>query len=326
MQRRHDRSTTSIAIGPCAWRVRRVFRVPLVAVGTTLLAVAVAGAMGAATADRVAAPAAPISVPARTAAPAAATLSVPARVAAPSSTPSFALPPPNAGFDYQLGGAYPPPPGVSIVTRDRTDAPSAGMYNVCYVNGFQTQPGESAWWAASHPTLILRANDGTPLIDPAWPGEYILDISTAANRTEIGSIVGAWIDGCATSGFHAAEVDNLDTYTRFASRLSVDDAIAMASVFASRAHTDGLAIAQKNAAELVVRRSELGFDFAVAEQCGEFDECGVFTAGYGDHVLVIEYQRAAFDATCAAFPQLSVVLRDVNLVTPSSGAYVRDAC
>ena len=53
-----------------------------------------------------------------------------------------ALPPPNAGLDYQLGGAYPPPGDVKIVSRDRTDAPAPGLYNICYINGFQAQPNE----------------------------------------------------------------------------------------------------------------------------------------------------------------------------------------
>jgi hypothetical protein len=43
-------------------------------------------------------------------------------------------------------------------------------------------------------------------------------------------------------------------------------------------------------------------------------------------VLVIEYRRADFNAGCAAYPNLSIVLRDVNLVTPGQGAYVYDGC
>jgi hypothetical protein len=37
------------------------------------------------------------------------------------------LPPANGAFDYQLGGAYPPPPGTQIVTRDRTESPLGGV-------------------------------------------------------------------------------------------------------------------------------------------------------------------------------------------------------
>jgi len=45
---------------------------------------------------------------------------------------AVALPPVNAGFDYQIGGAYPLPAGVTVVSRDWRDAP-AGDYAVCYV-------------------------------------------------------------------------------------------------------------------------------------------------------------------------------------------------
>src|SRR5690606_18115219 len=58
------------------------------------------------------------------------------------SPTAMQLPPPNARFDYQLGGAYTPPGGVQIVSRDREATPAAGAYNICYVNGFQIQPGE----------------------------------------------------------------------------------------------------------------------------------------------------------------------------------------
>jgi len=47
---------------------------------------------------------------------------------------------------------------------------------------------------------------------------------------------------------------------------------------------------------------------------------------YGDAVLVIEYRRTDFDVGCAAFPELSIVLRDRNLVTPTSSGYVYDGC
>ena len=34
----------------------------------------------------------------------------------PASTDGLRLPPRHAGFDYQIGGAYPPPPGVRVVS------------------------------------------------------------------------------------------------------------------------------------------------------------------------------------------------------------------
>jgi hypothetical protein len=42
-----------------------------------------------------------------------------------AASPAVVLPPADGQFDYQLGGAYPPAPGVAIVDRDRS-APPAG--------------------------------------------------------------------------------------------------------------------------------------------------------------------------------------------------------
>jgi len=115
------------------------------------------------------------------------------------------LPPPAAKADYELGGAYPPPAGVAIVGRDRTDPPAQGIYGICYVNAFQTQPDERPWWRANHSELLLKQG-GREVIDPGWPDEVLLDTSTAAKRTAIAAIVGGWIDGCATSGYAARAV------------------------------------------------------------------------------------------------------------------------
>ncbi len=236
------------------------------------------------------------------------------------------LPPANGGLDYQLGGAYEPASDVEIVSRDRTAAPDPNRYNICYVNGFQSQPGEASLWLDEHPALILRDAEGAPLIDPEWPDEYILDVSTPESRTALGEIVGGWIDGCAAAGYEAVEIDNLDTFSRFPDRLTEDQAVAFARVLVDRAHDAGLAIGQKNSTDLVPRRDETGFDFAVVEQCNEYTECDQFTAGYGDQVYVIEYLRDAFDAGCATYPQLSIVFRDVEVSPPGSPTYVRDAC
>ena len=232
------------------------------------------------------------------------------------------LPPVNAKIDYQLGGAYPPPADVTIVSRDRTETPAAGLYNICYVNGFQIQPGEEAMWMQQD--LVLR-DAGAPVIDVDW-NEMLIDVSTAPKRTAVAAIIGAWIDGCKAAGFDAIEIDNLDSYTRSHDLLREQDAVDTMALFSARAHAARMAIAQKNAAEIVVRKAELGTDFAVSEECNHYDECSTYTDGYGDHVLVIEYERADFTAGCSAFPNLSIVLRDRNLVLPTSSGYVFDGC
>jgi hypothetical protein len=235
------------------------------------------------------------------------------------------LPPANAKFDYQLGGAYTPPAGVTVVSRDRTAAPASGLYNICYVNGFQIQPDEATMWQTDHPDLILRDSGGNPVIDTQW-NEMLIDVSTPTKRSAVAAIVGGWIDGCNQAGFAAVEIDNLDSYSRSGGLLTVDDAVAAMRLFADHAHGLAMAIAQKNSSDLVVRKTELGTDFAVAEECDRYQECGAYTAGYADHVIVIEYRQADFDTGCQAFPQLSIVLRDLNLVTPSDAGYVYAGC
>lgn len=242
-----------------------------------------------------------------------------------SGVHAFVLPPANAGLDYQLGGAYPPPAGVEIVSRDRTEAPAAGLYNICYVNGFQIQPGEEAMWMVDHPELILRDTNGDPVIDPDW-GEMLIDVGTPAKRTAVAAIVGEWIAGCRASGYQAVEIDNLDSYSRSQGLLTMNDAVATVALFADAAHAHDLAIAQKNSSELVPRRGEMHTDFVVAEECNRYHECDVYTGSYGDAVFVIEYRQVDFTAGCADWPNLSVILRDRDLVTPSSAAYVYDGC
>lgn len=242
-----------------------------------------------------------------------------------ASLPTLGMPEPNAGFDYQLGGAYAPSPGVRIVSRDRNEATAPGLYNICYVNGYQAQENEASFWLDQHPDLVLRDGSGKPVIDPDW-NEMLLDITTAAKRQELAMIVGGFIEGCASAGFDAVEIDNLDTYTRSGGRISEDDAVAFMQMLAQIAHAHGLAIAQKNSAELVGRKGEMGTDFVVAEECNRYSECGDYTAAYGDAVLVIEYRRQDFDKGCKDFPQLSIVLRDRDLVPAGAAGYVYAGC
>lgn len=242
-----------------------------------------------------------------------------------TGAPNITLPPANAAFDYQLGGAYPPPTGVKIVSRDRNAAPAGAGYDICYVNGYQSQPDEQSFWLNGHPDLVLRDGNGQPVIDPVW-NEMLLDITTPAKRAALADIVGGWIDGCGTAGFQAVEIDNLDTYSRSGGLITQDHAVEFMKLLSARAHADGLAIAQKNSSEIVARKTEMGTDFAVAEECDVYSECDLYTAGYGDLVFVIEYKQSAFTKGCTSFPQLSIILRDINLVTPSDAAYVYQGC
>jgi hypothetical protein len=240
-------------------------------------------------------------------------------------------PPAGTVVDYQLGGGYPPVEGVGGVVRDASDEPATGLWSGCYVNGFQTQPGDRDLWLDEHADLVLREADGTPVADPAWPDEMLLDTSTAEKRAGIVAVLGEVVRSCAERGFDAVELDNLDSYSRSDGRLTEDDAVDLARRYAEVAHAAGLAVGQKNSPDLGTRgRGEAGFDFAVAEECHRWDECARYTEVYGSAVLDIEYTddlRGTWPEVCAD-PRVpvSTILRDRDLVTPGSAGYAFDRC
>ncbi|MEV6505356.1 endo alpha-1,4 polygalactosaminidase [Streptomyces sp. NPDC051642] len=230
------------------------------------------------------------------------------------------LPPLHADFDYQIGGAYPPPVGVRIVSRDRTASPAPGLYNICYVNAFQAQPDERASWPAD---LLLRDADGEVVVDEDW-GEALLDIRTAAKRKRVAARVNRWIDGCAAKGFDAVEPDNYDSYTRSHHLLTANDATAFITLLSRHAHARRLAIAQKNTVELAGLRKRTRLDFAIAEECAEYAECGEYAEAFDDRVIVIEYSDSGLRKARSGFAgRLSIVRRDLDVSTPGSAGYVR---
>ncbi|PWN01161.1 hypothetical protein DJ010_20180 [Nocardioides silvaticus] len=239
------------------------------------------------------------------------TLFVTLAVAAPAHAAPGPLFEPDQDVDYQLGGVWDGvPEDVGIVVRDRTAEPLEGRYNVCYVNGFQTQPDERRFWKRQHWRLVLK-DEGRPVVDSVW-GEWLLDIRTAPKRRALARIIGRWTEGCATDGFDAVEYDNLDSFSRSHRLVKPRHAKAFARLLVDRAHDAGLPVGQKNWAEW--DGSKAGFDFAVSESCGQWRECGSYAASYGDHVLAIEYRKRFFDRTCRAYGERwPVVLRDYAL-------------
>lgn len=246
--------------------------------------------------------------------------------------------PANAGFDYQIGGDYLLPPGVTVVSRDWFSGRAAAdpVYSICYVNAFQTQadergtdrPDERSNW----PRKLVLSKLGD---DPHWGGEYLINIKNNRKRHQAAHWVSQMIDGCAAGGFEAVEFDNLDSWTRFNGTplkrkvpFGQRDAIAYAGILADLAHADGLAVAQKNTTQIDAQEAaRVGFDFAIAEECTRWRECGRYTRIYGDRVIEIEYRRDDFERACETVgDQISVVLRDKLVSTPEKARYVYDSC
>lgn len=252
--------------------------------------------------------------------------------ASSSGSKGLTLPPANTGLDYQIGSPYTVPAGVGVISRDHGVSPAAGVYNICYVNGFQAQPEELSTWKRDHDDLLLKQGSSY-VVDGDW-NEVLFDTSTSAKRDALAKIVGGWMDECAAKGFLGVEVDNLDSWTRSKSLLTQAHAVAYAKLLTAYAHGKGLAIGQKNTVELAsIGKSQLGFDFAVAESCVDYEitsgtpECQGFVDTYGAQVYVIEYDNSHFQQACTRYGgTLSIVQRDQNVTAPGSSSYVFKSC
>lgn len=276
----------------------------------------------------------------------------------PAGGAPYALPPANGQFDYQLGGPYDPDPTVQVVSRDRTESPAAGRYNLCYVNLLQTQPdgpdqsttnppyGTTSWWALHHPELLARV-DGHIVIDPAW-NEAVFDVSTADKRHALAEIQKPWIQACKTAGYDAIDPDNLDSYTRSRGVLTFDDDREYLKLIVPYAHSVGLAVAQKNVNSEFGATGKTfvdtvspaqGFDFAIAEECQVYRECADYTDVYGGRVYEIEYTdhnpwqtrsgvtKRAFDWACLDRGETnSIILRDHYLRPAGNVGYHYEEC
>ncbi|MGW3038187.1 endo alpha-1,4 polygalactosaminidase [Streptomyces sp. NPDC001178] len=239
------------------------------------------------------------------------------------SAATVTLPPKHVQWDYQIGGAYPLAAGARVVSRDHDSEPAPRVYNICNINAFQAQKGEERDWDSD---LLLRDARAEVLYDKDW-GEAILDIRTAAKRQRIAAKLNSWIDECAAKGYKAVEPDNYDSFTRFPKYLKAGQAEALMKLLSAHAHDKGLAIAQKNATELLSDRASVGLDFAVAEECAEWNECGEFAEAYGNHVLVVEYTAKGMAKACADWGgTLSIVRRDESVEPKGASGYVRQTC
>ena len=126
---------------------------------------------------------------------------------------------------------------------------------------------------------------GNPL--DGWPGEKWLDVRASS----LEAVMEARLDVAVEKGCDGVEPDNVDGYANDSGfPLSGNDQLAYNRFLASAAHERGLLIGLKNDLDQI---SELvaAFDFAVNEECYEYDECERLTPFIeaGKPVLHAEY-------------------------------------
>ena len=140
-----------------------------------------------------------------------------------------------------------------------------GKKVICYFSG-----GSYENWRSdkdSFDTNLL----GNPL--DGWEGEQWLDIRNNALKP----IMTARLDMAVDKGCDGVEPDNMDGYSNDSGfNLSSNDQLAYNQFIANEAHKRGLLVGLKNDLDQIEALVNY-FDFAVNEQCFEYDECDKLT-------------------------------------------------
>ncbi len=172
--------------------------------------------------------------------------------------------------------------GFNVSKALVTKLHDAGRKVVCYFSAGSWEdwrPDEGDF-----PRSVLGRSNG-------WPGERWLDIRRLA---VLGPIMKARLDMCQAKGFDAVEFDNVDGYqNRTGFPLTGADQLAYDVFLANQAHRRGMSAVLKN--DLGQIHTLLPyFDFALNEQCHQYDECDrlkPFVAA-GKAVFGVEYKMA----------------------------------
>lgn len=197
-------------------------------------------------------------------------------------------PAPGTSWQWQLQGTIDTTIDVEMYDIDLFDTPVATIANlkadgrivVCYLSA-----GSWEDWrpdAADYPAEVL----GNTL--SGWPGERWVDI----RRLDLlGPILEARLDLARDKGCTGVEPDNVDAYQNSSGfALNAADQLAFNRWLATHAHERGLSIGLKNDLDQVAAL-EPDFDWALNEQCYEYDECDVLQPfiDAGKAVFGVEY-------------------------------------
>lgn len=224
-----------------------------------------------------------------------------------SSWPQF---PSGLSWQWQLSGSVNTGYQVDVYDLDLFDTPAstiadlkaAGRKVVCYFSA-----GSWEEWrddADQFPASVLgNTLDG-------WEDEKWLDIRSP----QVLTIMKSRLDLAAAKGCDAVEPDNVDGYSNNNGLdLSAADQLSYNQAIASAAHERQLAVGLKNDLDQVAALQPW-FDFAVNEQCHEYQECEVLKA-FSDNnkaVFSAEYDEAylsddnARKAVCDLSAQLAI--------------------
>jgi len=204
------------------------------------------------------------------------------------SPPARWVPPAHVTWQWQLSGALDLSVNAQVYDVDLFDTSaqqvqqlhSQGRKVICYLSAGSYEPGRPD--SATFPAAVL----GNGL--SGWPGERWFDIR---QLNVLMPLIAARLDLCAAKGFDGVEPDNVDGYQNNSGfNLTANDQLTFNRALAQLAHDRGLAVGLKNDLDQVAALQP-AFDFAVNEQCAEYNECSLLSPFItaGKPVLHVEY-------------------------------------
>ncbi len=144
-----------------------------------------------------------------------------------------------------------------------------------------------------------------------WPDERWLDITSENVR----AIMEQRLDKAVEKGCDAVEADNVDGYSNSNGlSLTAADQLEYNQFLAAAAHERGLAIGLKNDLDQISSLISY-FDFAINEQCYEYNECATLTPFIeaGKAVFHVEYNTNYLDDDSMCEQAVSLNLRTLIL-------------
>ncbi|GEM_PF-6178827 len=198
-------------------------------------------------------------------------------------------PRPGITWQWQLDGPINTSYNVNLYDIDLFDTPQSvidslhkrGIKVICYFS--------AGTWEKWRPDAGQFPKDviGRKLED--WPGERWLNI---AQFQKFAPIILRRMDLAVKKKCDGIEPDNIDGYTnKTGFKITAQDQLRYNKWLAREAHKRGLAIALKNDIEQVGQLVN-DFDFAINEQCFEYNECAPLQAFIRQNkaVLGVEYE------------------------------------
>jgi len=220
-------------------------------------------------------------------------------------------PGPYTTWQWQLSGTVDTTVAVQLYDIDMFGSSTSliatlhnkGIAVICYIDTAYEpgRPDSSEFTAA-----VL----GNPI--DGWPGQYWVDIRSTVVR----NIMSNRIAEAAAKLCDGVEMDDVDSYENDPGfPITAEDQINFNTFLATTAHANGLGIALKNDIDQVEELAA-DFDFAINEQCFQYDECTNLTTfiNEGKAVFGVEYDLATSQfCSQANAEKFSWLKKDLNL-------------